>query len=53
MLGLAVADSEPWADSEPILIRVPATPPGLIQSVSKAVLPRLRAWDEVGGIAPS
>jgi uncharacterized protein (DUF1800 family) len=27
--------------------------PGLIQSVSQAVLPGLRAWVEVGGIAPS
>ncbi len=26
---------------------------GLIQSVSQAFLPRLRAWVEVGGIAPS
>ncbi len=28
-------------------------PPGLIQSVSQALLPGLRAWVEVGGIAPS
>jgi hypothetical protein len=27
--------------------------PGLIQSVSQALLPGLRAWVEVGGIAPS
>ena len=27
--------------------------PGLIQSVSQAFLPVLRAWVEVGGIAPS
>jgi hypothetical protein len=26
---------------------------GLIQSVSQAALPGLRAWAEVGGIAPS
>jgi MFS family permease len=30
-----------------------ATAPGLIQSVSQAALPGLRAWAEVGGIAPS
>jgi hypothetical protein len=27
--------------------------PGLIQSVSQALLPRLRAWVEVGGMASS
>ena len=32
---------------------VPWQEPGLIQSVSQTLLPGLRAWVEVGGIAPS
>jgi hypothetical protein len=31
----------------------PAAEAGLIQSVSQALFPGLRAWVEVGGIAPS
>jgi hypothetical protein len=34
-------------------IELLAQNPGLIQSVSQAFLPVLRAWVEVGGIAPS
>jgi hypothetical protein len=45
--------SESSRQQQTINARQAPSPPGLIQSVSQAFLPGLRAWVEVGGIAPS
>ena len=52
--GRRMFSGESMAEIPP-LDQLPAQPslPGLIQSVSQALLPGLRAWVEVGGIAPS
>ena len=57
-LGLQVFGSVVHGSARPgsdldLLVEFPASPSGLIQSVSQALLPGLRAWVEVGGIAPS